>query len=199
MGVFTGLRSAVAASLGSDDLTGRKILVQGTGNVGTNLGRLVVEAAGQLLVSDIDRSRAQQIAAELGATVVDATDIYTTECDVYAPCAIGATLNRDTIPQLRCRIVAGSANNQLAEAEDAQLLSDRDILYVPDYIINAGGAKSFALMDRGVGNLDEVMEKMDGIGDTVREILEEAAAESILPTEAADRRVRERLAQARQP
>lgn len=194
MGVFAGLKSAVAASWGSDDLTGRKVLVQGTGNVGTNLGRLVVEAGGQLLVSDIDQNRARQVASELGAATIEPSHVYDTECDVYAPCAIGATLNSETIPQLHCRIVAGSANNQLAEPEDSRLLLERQILYVPDYIINAGGAKSFALMDRGMGDLDEVMQLMSGIGETVSEILEEAAAAGISPTEAADRRVQQLLA-----
>jgi len=192
-GVFAGLRSAVAVVLGSDDLHGRTILIQGTGNVGTNLGRLLVDAGAKLLVSDIDEDRARQAATELGGAVVPSADVYSTECDVYAPCAIGATLNRQTIPELQCRIVAGSANNQLEEAEDAQRLLERGIVYVPDYVVNAGGALSFALMDRGLGDHQALLGETDVIGTMIGEILSEASSRNESPVAAAQRRVEQVL------
>ena len=133
--------------------------------------------------------RAAELARELGGTSVEDGDLFTTECDVFAPCAIGATLSRDTIPGLACKIVGGSANNQLAEAEDAARLHDRGILYAPDYIINAGGALSFALLEQGVTEDDELLRRMAGIGDTVTDILEEAVRDNETPVAVARRRV----------
>jgi leucine dehydrogenase len=195
--VFEGIKCAVEFAYGAENLVGRSILIQGVGNVGLSLGRLLTDAGASLLISDIDAERTQEAARQLGATVVPAAEIYTTTCDVYAPCAIGATVNEATIPELRCRIVAGSANNQLAEPADAQRLLERDIIYVPDYIINAGGALSFALMDRGHTDLDALQEEMTSIGTTVREILEEAAKYGESPVAAAERRVQKTLTGAR--
>ena len=192
-GVFAGLKSAVAVEFGSEDLRGRTILIQGTGNVGTHLGRLLRNARATVIVSDIDEDRARAVAAELGGTVIPSADVYSTVCDVYAPCAIGATLNRQTIPQLQCRIVAGSANNQLEEAEDAQRLLERGILYAPDYVVNAGGALSFALMDRGLGDHQALLAETEVIGTMIGEILSEATRCNESPVVAAQRRVEEVL------
>ena len=120
--VFEGIKKASDVVFGSADLTGRRILIQGVGNVGMNLGGLLAEAGASLLVSDIDADRTAEAARHLGATAVAAAEVYKADCDIYAPCAVGATLNEATIPDLRCRIVAGSANNQLAEPADAQRL-----------------------------------------------------------------------------
>ncbi len=131
---------------GSPDLAGRTVLVQGAGAVGHDLARFLAEAGAEVLVSDVDEARA----AAAGGTVVPAADALTTECDVYSPCAVGGTLNAESIPALRCRIVAGSANNQLATPEDAQRLHERGILYAPDYVINAGGViQLLGLEDHG--------------------------------------------------
>jgi leucine dehydrogenase len=195
--VFEGIKSAVAFAYGTEELAERSVLIQGVGNVGLNLGRMLTDAGASLLISDIDAERTRDAASQLGATVVPAAEIFTSACDVYAPCAIGATLSEATIPSLRCRIVAGSANNQLAEPADAQRLLEREIIYVPDYIINAGGALSFALMDRGHTDLDALQEEMTSIGTTVREILEEAAKQGESPVAAAERRVQETLTGAR--
>jgi len=196
--VFEGIKKASDVVFGSADLTGRKILIQGVGNVGMNLGGLLAEAGASLLVSDIDADRTAEAARHLGATAVAAAEVYRADCDIYAPCAVGATLSEATIPDLRCRLVAGSANNQLAEPADAQRLLERQIVYVPDYIINAGGAFSFALIDRGVSDEAVLFEEMASIGSTVREVLQEAAASGESPVAAAERRVQETLAQARQ-
>ena len=140
VGVFHGIRASLAHSTGSNELAGRTVLVQGAGSVGGALAELLGRAGATVLVADVDAERAQTVAAAIGGSPVDAGKAIGTECDVYAPCALGATLSLESVPQLRCRIVAGSANNQLAEPEAAELLRDAGILYAPDYVINAGGA-----------------------------------------------------------
>jgi leucine dehydrogenase len=196
--VFEGIKSAAGIVFGSEDLDSRTVLIQGVGNVGVGLAQLIHDSGATLLLSDIDTERTAEAARRLDAKVVDPGAVYAAECDIYAPCAVGATVNEQTIPELRCRIIAGSANNQLAEPADAQRLLDRDIIYVPDYIINAGGALSFAMMDKGHADLDALLEEMTSIGVTVREILQEAADHHESPVAAAERRVQETLARARQ-
>jgi len=195
--VFAGIRSAVSEVLEGAPLSGRKVLIQGVGSVGASLGKFLKEAGAELIVSDIDEPRSQRVADLLNATVVPNDEVYATACDVYAPCAVGATLNRGTIPQLQCRIVAGSANNQLEEPSDAGRLLERDIVYVPDYIINAGGALSFSLLDEGVRDRQALLQKMDVIGDSVAEILRQAGAQGESPVVAAQQRVDRALAKAR--
>ena len=195
--VFAGIRNAVSTVLGGASLNGRKVLIQGVGSVGASLGKYLQEAGAELIVSDIDEPRCQRVADLLDATVVPDNEVYSTACDVYAPCAIGATLNHETIPQLQCRIVAGSANNQLEEPADADRLLARNIVYVPDYIINAGGALSFSLLDKGLSDRQALLEQMDVIGDSVAEILREARAKGESPIVAAQSRVDRALAKAR--
>ena len=195
--VFAGIRSAVAQALEEESLEGRTVLIQGVGSVGANLGMFLKEAGAELLLSDIDVERCKRVADQLEATLVPNQEVYSTVCDVYAPCAIGATLNADTVPQLRCRIVAGSANNQLAGPGDAARLLQRGIVYVPDYIINAGGALAFSLLDQGIGDREVLLEKMEVVGDSVTEILQEAASKNESPVVAAQHRVDRALARAR--
>ncbi len=196
-GVWSGIRAACAQVFGSDDLAGRTVLVEGLGNVGWRLAELLRASGAGLLASDIDAARSQRAVTELGATAVEAARVAETACDVYAPCAVGATLNRETIPRLACRIVAGSANNQLAEPEDADRLLERGIVYVPDYVVNGGGAMSFGLMSRGERDAEAIFRQVETIGDTVAELLREAAERGESPVAAADRRVERALAAAR--
>jgi leucine dehydrogenase len=151
----------------------------------------LLEAEGAtVLVSDIDEARA----AEAGGAVVPARDALTTDCDVYSPCAVGGTLNAETIPALRCRIVAGSANNQLAVPEDAQRLHDRGILYAPDYVINAGGViQLIGLEDHGWDEA-ELERNLATIGDTLRQLFREADEAGITPAAAAERLAAQRIA-----
>jgi len=195
--VFAGIRSAVAQVLEGEGLRGRTVLIQGVGSVGANLGLFLKEAGAELLVSDIDEPRCQRVADQLEAKLVPNSEVYAAPCDVYAPCAVGATLNPETVPQLQCRIVAGSANNQLAAPGDATRLMERGIVYVPDYIINAGGALAFSLLDQGIGDTEVLLEKMDVIGESVTEILQEAASKNESPVVAAQHRVDRTLAKAR--
>jgi leucine dehydrogenase len=145
-GVFAGIRSALRHRHGSDTLKDRTVLVQGVGHVGGPLARMISEAGGSVLLSDLDQDRAFAISVEVGGAVVTQDSIYRTPCDVYAPCAVGATLNPATIPSLCCDMVVGSANNQLESDVDADALHERGILYAPDYIVNAGGAVAFTLI-----------------------------------------------------
>ena len=195
--VFVGIRNAVSEVLEGASLNGRKVLIQGVGSVGASLGKYLKEAGAELIVSDIDEPRCQRVADLLDATVVPNNEVFSTACDVYAPCAVGATLNHETIPRLQCRIVAGSANNQLEEPADADRLLARNIVYVPDYIINAGGALSFSLLDKGLSDRQALLEQMDVIGDSVAEILREAGAKGESPIVAAQNRVDRALAKAR--
>jgi leucine dehydrogenase len=189
-GGLHAIRATVEHLFGTPDLAGRSVLVQGAGAVGRVLARELGEAGARVLVSDVDGQRA----AATGCETVPPERATEAEVDVYSPCAVGGTLNSRSIPQLACLAVAGCANNQLAEPEDAERLRERDILYAPDYVVNAGGiVQLIGLEDEG---WDEVQleQRLAGIGDTLRELFAEADAEGITPDEAADRLVRRRLA-----
>ena len=138
-GVFNGIRAAVADRLGRRTLDGTVVAVQGLGHVGEQLLRFLDEAGAELVVADIDPERVRRAVVRYGATPVTPREIYDVRADVFAPCALGAVLNDETIPRLRIAVVAGAANNQLAEDRHGTMLAERDILYAPDYVINAGG------------------------------------------------------------
>ncbi len=196
-GVFCGLKASLAQRFGSGELSGRSVLVQGVGGVGAPLARSLAAGGASVLLSDVDQNRVDTLAEEIGGRSVPAENVYGTECDVYAPCAVGATLNPQTIPRLACRIVAGSANNQLLSEDDAERLHQRDILYVPDYVINSGGAMAFSLMRDGDWDRASLMQRVDGVGTAVAEILSEAAASGDSPLTAAKKRVERILAEHR--
>ncbi len=139
LGVFMGIQACVEAQLERRDLRGLKVAIQGVGNTGLNLARRLVEAGAKVVVSDVNEQRVNEARKAIGTDAVSADEIFGVECDVFAPCALGAVLNDRTIPQLRCKIVAGSANNQLAEDRHGEALIERGILYAPDFVINAGG------------------------------------------------------------
>jgi leucine dehydrogenase len=193
-GVFHGIRASAAHAFGSPDLAGRSILVQGVGDVGARLAEQLAEAGARVLVTDLDSARAHTLAERIGADVVSPEGALEVECDVYAPCALGGTLNAETIPQLRCRIVAGCANNQLAEPEDAARLQDAGILYAPDYVINAGGVIHAWGIESLGWSPEQVEARLAGIGDSLVEIYARAEAEGVTTEAAADRLARSRLA-----
>jgi leucine dehydrogenase len=189
-GVFHAIRATVEHVFGSDDLSGRSVLVQGVGAVGANLARELADAGARVLVSDVDDERA----AATGFETVPAADVFGFEVDIFAPCAVGAILNNETIPLLHCRAVAGAANNQLLEPADAARLHERGILFAPDYIVNSGGVIYLvALVDEGL-DADGIETRLAGIGDTLRGLFAEAEADGITPSEAANRMVARRLA-----
>jgi leucine dehydrogenase len=189
LGVFEGIKGALRHAEGGDDLTGRRVVVQGVGDVGRPLARRLATAGAEVLLCDIDEDRASEVAKELGARFVEPDVVYRTPCDVYAPCAVGGTLSAETIPHLRCRIVAGAANNQLATEEDAERLHVRGILYAPDYVINGGGAMAFTLIHRGEDRPGELERRVAAIGTALEGIFQEAAERAESPLAAARRRV----------
>ena len=189
-GGLHAIRATVEHAFGSPELAGRSVLVQGAGSVGAVLAGELAEAGARVLVSDVDESRA----AATGCETVPPERVLETEADVYSPCAVGGTLNADSIPGLAFRAIAGCANNQLAEPADAERLQERGILYAPDYIVNAGGIiQLIGLEDEGWDEA-QLEARLAGIGDTLRTLFAEASAEGITPEEAADRLVRRRLA-----
>ena len=192
LGVFHGIRATLAHAFGAEDPAGRTVLVQGTGSVGAKLARLLLDAGAIVLVSDVDEERARAT----GATPVDPDNALELECDVYAPCALGATLNADSIPRLRCRVVAGGANNQLATPADGERLRAAGILYAPDYVINGGGALHGIGLESLGWDADRLEQEVAGIGDTLSGIYRQADAAGITTSEAAERLAGERLAQA---
>lgn len=181
LGVYEGMRSAAAHVFGAPELDGRTVLVQGVGGVGRPLAERLTAVGARVIVTDADEHRARAVAGDLAADAVPVEEAYDTECDIFAPCAVGAVLNARTIPRLRCRIVAGSANNQLEEDADAARLSERGILYVPDFIVNAGGAVAHGILEFLGWPASDVEPRVRRVGATVAELLEEAGAGDPLP------------------
>ncbi|WP_417318436.1 Glu/Leu/Phe/Val dehydrogenase dimerization domain-containing protein [Emcibacter sp.] len=169
-GVFQGIRAAVKYKLGREDLSGLTVAVQGVGHVGYYICRHLHEAGAKLVVSDIHQPSLDRVVSEFGATVVDPGEILQVECDVLCPCALGAVLNDDTIPNLKTTIVAGAANNQLARDEHGRMLKDRGILFAPDYVINAGGIINVSAEARGKYDVEWVREKVANIYNTLMTI-----------------------------
>lgn len=197
-GVVRAIEAALEARTGSPELDGRTILVQGVGDVGEPLTRLLADAGARVVVSDLDAGRARAAAGAIDGRVVDPAEAIGTRCDVFAPCAVGGVLDADTIGGLACRAVAGSANAQLAGSRAAQRLHARGILYAPDFVANGGGAAAFGLMTLGEEDRAAWNAKIDAIGDTLREIFAEAAERDESPLAAAERIAERRLASARE-
>jgi leucine dehydrogenase len=198
-GVFHGIVATLRHAMGSATLAGHSVLVQGVGSVGGRLSELLHDAGATLLVADADRARSDQVAARVDATVIDADSVIGAECDFFAPCATGGVLSAATIPRLRCRAVAGAANNQLAEPHDAELLAEAGIPYAPDYVINAGGVLHLAGYET-LGWTDEQMAaRLEGIGETLVEVFSTSEREGITTDAAAGRLARARIDAARSP
>ena len=189
-GGLHAIRATVEHLFGTPDLAGRSVLVQGAGSVGAVLARELAVAGARVLVSDIEEQRA----AATGCETVPPERALETEVDVYSPCAVGGTLNAESIPRLACRAIAGCANNQLAEPQDAERLRERGILYAPDFVVNAGGIVQLIGLEDESWDEAQLEERLAGIGNTLRTLFAEAEAEGITPADAADRLVRRRLA-----
>ncbi len=195
-GVVAAMRAAVEAEGGCAGLGGARVVVQGVGKVGGAVAGLLAAEGARLWVSDADPARALAIAAATGAAALEPDAALGRPCDVLAPCALGGILRPDTAPALRCRWVVGSANNQLSDDSVAERLAERGIGYVPDFIANAGGLIAVAGQLNG-WDPEGVGERVDEIGDTVRELLDEAAARGETTLASARRRARARVAAAR--
>lgn len=188
LGVAAGIRSSLKELFGCDLLSGRKVLIQGVGHVGGHLAKILMEEGARVTICDTDQKLAERIYADVGCDVVLSRHMLDAKCDVYAPCAIGGTLNHGTVRRLNSQIVAGAANNQLQEPIIADLLQDSGILYAPDYVINAGGAIALPMLHEGA-NETEVLRKVSGIGETLIDIFAEASEYAESPYRTAERRV----------
>lgn len=177
-GVFLGLKAAYAHRTGRESLAGVRVAVQGLGSVGWSLCQKLHEAEAKLTVADIDVDRAAKAALVFRAEAIPAERIVAADVDIFAPCALGGVLSAETIPLLKARIVAGAANNQLARHEDARLLSERGVLYAPDYVINAGGLMNVAAELNPDGyDRELVLAKLEDIPATLAEIFRTAEAQ----------------------
>lgn len=197
-GVFKGIQAAVNEVFGSDDLTGKTVAIQGLGAVGRRLAERLHEAGAKLYVTTRDKAKIDKAVAELNATAVGPDEIYGVECDVFSPCARGAIINDKTIEKFKCKIIAGAANNQLAESRHGDMLHEKGILYVPDYIINSGGVIN--IIDDISGreyNRENAMKNTARIYDACKKVFEIAKRDNIPTYKAADIMAEERIAAVR--
>ncbi len=194
-GVLQGIKAAVRWHYGNPDLSGRSVAIQGLGSVGYHLAEYLEAEGAKLLGCDIDRERVARARDDLGLEPVPLDDILEVECDVLAPCALGAILDNSTIPRLRCQIVAGAANNQMAnEDRDGRTLFERGILYAPDFMINAGGLINVYNELGGEYNRERALRMTRTIYLNLMRAFEVSKAESVPTNEAADRVAEERIA-----
>jgi len=198
-GVVQGIRASLKEIYGSPDLQGRTIALQGIGAVGKHALNYLVEAGALVSVADIDQERARLVAAEYNLHIVSPEEIHSLRADVYCPCALGNVLNDQTIPELRCKIVCGSANNQLGEEHHGDLLQQRGILYAPDYIVNTGGLLAgLDSLNPGGYNRHRAMEQVSRLYDAMENIIAISKAQNIPTNRAADVLAEQRIAAIRQ-
>lgn len=191
LGVYTGLKAAARLRLGKDNLQGVKVAVQGLGNVGYNLCKLLAADGAVLSVTDVQVEKLDMAKKEFGAAVVGLNEIYDVDADIFAPCALGAIINDETLPRLKAKVVAGASNNQLAEARHGDVLRGMNVLYAPDYVINAGGIITvyYEFLARKTGTVydrQQVLDHVAKIADTVELVTKRAQQENISTAKAAD-------------
>jgi len=194
LGVFMGIKACVKELYGNDNLAGRSVIVQGIGHVGENLVRLLRDENAKVYASDINEDSLIQIAKKYNAQAVSNNTIFDIDADIYAPCALGATINTSTINKLKCAIIAGSANNQLEdETLHGQMLLDKGILFAPDYVINAGGIINCYSELMGFSK-KRTMQLTENIYEATRNVLKLSKAEKISAIEAANKIAEKRIA-----
>ena len=180
-GVFISMKAAALEKWGSEDLNGKKVVVQGVGNVGEHLVKYLAEAGAKVYIADINETRLKNVAKVFGAEIIDGDKLYDLDMDIYAPCALGATINDATINRLKCAIICGSANNQLEEETiHGEILMKKDILYAPDFVVNAGGLVNVYNEFQGY-NRERAMKQAEGISANVSKIFA-IAKEQKIPT-----------------
>ena len=196
LGVVTAIEVCCERAFGSTELRGRSVALAGLGHVGTHVAQRLADAGAELLVADLDESK-RPVAEGLGARWVTPEEALTAEVDVYAPCALGGVLNDETVPELRCSVVAGAANNQLADDRIADLLNARGIIWAPDFVANAGGIVNIAVeLDDGGYDRERAEARVRGIGETLRQVFDDAARMQATPLTAAMELARRNLAEA---
>ncbi|APX65467.1 Glu/Leu/Phe/Val dehydrogenase dimerization domain-containing protein [Sphingomonas sp. gentR] len=169
-GVYLGVKAAASRGLGATDMKGVRVAIQGVGSVGGGLAKLLAKDGAILTIADVNQARAEQMAAELGASVAPADEILFADVDLVSPNALGAVLNADSIQRLKAKVVAGGANNQLATREDGARVAEAGILYAPDYVINAGGIINVGLEYLGQGDEAEVMARIAKIPERLEQV-----------------------------
>ncbi|NEQ19126.1 MAG: tryptophan dehydrogenase ScyB [Microcoleus sp. SIO2G3] len=196
-GVFLGLKAAVEFRLQTSDLKGLKVAVQGLGNVGQNLCRHLHEHGAKLFVTDISKEKTEEVKRLFGATIVEPEEIYSLDVDVLSPCALGGILNSETIPHIKASVIAGAANNQLGvELLHGQMLTAKEILYAPDYVINAGGLIN--VYNEMIGYDEErAFQQVRNIYDTLLEIFDRAQKQDITTNDASKQLAEDRIRKAR--
>jgi leucine dehydrogenase len=178
-GVYMGMKASAKYKWGSDNLEGKTVVVQGIGHVGENLVKHLSEEGANIIINDINEKRLNELAEQFGATIVMGDAIFDLDMDIYAPCALGSTVNPDTLSRLKCEIIAGAANNQLAdEVRDGQTCTDKGIVYAPDFLINAGGLINVYSEIKGFDRERSINQTRE-IYNTTLEILKKAELENI--------------------
>ena len=196
-GVWRGMRAAVKKKFDSDSLNGLTVAIMGVGAVGMALARIIHEEGGRLVVADINPDAVKTAVEQFGATAVGLDEIYSVDADIFAPCALGGSINADTIDQFKAKIIAGAANNQLKTPDMDEKLHARGILYAPDYVINAAGVISVGLEILGAWTEAELTARIDRIGDTLREIFDRAERDGRPTGAVADEMAQEVIKQGR--
>jgi leucine dehydrogenase len=186
LGVFLGLKAAVKRALGKDSVQGLHIALQGAGSVATGVALHAAAEGAKLSIADVDQAKAQKLADAAGGKFVSPDEILTLEADVLSPCALGAILTEESIPELKVPVIAGGANNQLATPEDGPRVHDRGILYAPDYVINAGGIINVCTEYLGDGDATLVRQRIEGIPVRLEQIWSESEQTSRDPASVAD-------------
>jgi len=191
-GVYRAIQASSQFLLNKFELSGLTVAIQGCGNVGYHLAKLLHDAGARLIATDVNSENLSRVVDEFAAEAVKPNEIFSVKADVFAPCALGGVLNDETIPQLQVQIVAGSANNQLLDERHGAMLRDRSILYTPDYVANVGGVLNGCVELLGWTS-EQSLEKINAIYDTVLKIFQSAEEQGITPNEAADRLAEDRL------
>ncbi len=182
-GVYMGMKAACKFKYGSDDMEDRKVIVQGIGHVGESLVEYLTDEGATVIIDDIDTERLYDVSKRYGSVIYDGNDLYSEDVDVYAPCALGATINDETIYKIKAKVIAGAANNQLAdEVKHGSILQELGIVFAPDFLINAGGIINVYAELEGYGKT-EIMRKTENIFNTTLEILENSKTNNITPNE----------------
>lgn len=198
-GIYKGMKATAKEAFGSDSLSGKTIAVQGVGNVAYRLCSYLHEEGANLIVTDIHKEAVDRAVKDFGAKAVDPDDIYSVECDIYSPCALGGIINDETIKKIKAKAIAGSANNQLLTDAHGEMLYQKGIIYAPDYVINSGGVINVAdeLLPNGY-NQERAMSKVETIYDSLTKVYEIANRDQISTSVAADRMAEERIASVKQ-
>ena len=192
-GVYMGMKAAAKKAFGTDDLSGKRVMVQGVGNVGFHLVKHLAAEGAVISISDIHDDRIAKVTKEFKVAVVPADDVYHQDMDIYAPCALGATLNDETLKVLKCKVVAGAANNQLDdEQRHSKIMADNGIVFAPDFVINAGGIINCYSEVIGY-NREMALKQTENIYNTALDIFKRSATENIPTYLAANQMAEERI------